>query len=46
MTRDIQLRGSLDNITNETYCTVDGFGSAAGPVAAGRTARLSVSVQF
>lgn len=40
------LRLSVDNLTNETYCLNDSFAGAVGAVAAGRSARMSVAVQF
>lgn len=46
MTRDTQLRFSLDNLTNETYCLQDGFAGAVGIQAPGRTAKLSVTMRF
>lgn len=41
-----QLRASVDNVTNETYCLNDAFAGAVGAVAPGRAARVSVSLQF
>lgn len=40
------LRVSVDNVTDESYCTLSGFLGGIGLPAAGRSARMSLSVQM
>ncbi len=40
------LRVSVDNVTDEAYCTLSGFLGGIGLPAAGRSARMSLSVQM
>ncbi|MFT3803622.1 MAG: TonB-dependent receptor [Burkholderiaceae bacterium] len=44
--RQVMLRASLDNVTNRSYCMIDGFGGAAGARAPGRALRLTASYQY
>jgi hemoglobin/transferrin/lactoferrin receptor protein len=44
--RDVEVRLSLDNATNEAYFLNDGFGGSQGAPAPGRNLRFSVAAQF
>ena len=46
VTNDTVVRATLDNATNETYCLVSSFAGSVGTLAAGRSARVTVSMQF